>query len=94
MCPDFRLKKLKLKSGDIQVRTRGGLIAVAWKDKREVYMVSNMNHQWRYISILKEKNALKPRIIERHNEHMEYVDQSDVMAKRHSMSRRTVKWTK
>ena len=57
-------------------------------------MVSNMNHQWRDISILKEKNALKPRIIERHNEHMEYVDQSDVMAKRHSMSRRTVKWTK
>jgi hypothetical protein len=30
-----------LKSGDIQERASGGLSAIAWKDKKEIYMLSN-----------------------------------------------------
>jgi hypothetical protein len=31
MAPDFILKKLKFKKGDIQVEIREGLIATVWK---------------------------------------------------------------
>lgn len=57
--PDFRLKKLKLKSSDIQDRTSGGLSAIAWKDKKkDVYMLSN--HLPVEINFCEErKNALK-----------------------------------
>jgi len=35
--------KLKLKRGDVRVSTRGGLTALVWKDRREVYMLTNMD---------------------------------------------------
>ena len=37
---DFGPKQLKLKRGDIRVRTRGGLTTLVWKDRREVYMLT------------------------------------------------------
>jgi hypothetical protein len=40
---DFGPKKLKLKRGDVRVKTRGGLTALVWKDRREVYMLINMD---------------------------------------------------
>jgi len=40
---DFGQKKLKLKRGDVRVKTRGGLTALVWKDRREVYMLTNMD---------------------------------------------------
>ena len=42
MPSDFGPKKLKLTKGDIRVRTRGNLTALAWKDRRDVYMLTNM----------------------------------------------------
>jgi len=30
---DFGPKQLKLKRGDVRVRTRGGLTAIVWKDR-------------------------------------------------------------
>jgi len=40
---DFGTKQLKLKRGDIRVTTRRGLTALVWKDRREVYMLTNMD---------------------------------------------------
>jgi len=40
---DFGPKQLKLKRGDVRVRTRVGLTAFVWKDRREVYMLTNMD---------------------------------------------------
>ena len=40
---DFGPKQLKLKSGDVRVRTRVGLTALVWKDRQEVYMLTNMD---------------------------------------------------
>jgi len=48
---DFEPKQLKLKRGDIRVRTRGGLTALVWKDKREVYMLTWTHHQQKEISV-------------------------------------------
>jgi hypothetical protein len=42
---------------------------------------------------MKEK-SLKPGVEERPSKHLAYVEQSDGMANRYPMSRRTVKWTK
>jgi len=41
MCHDFGLKQIKLKRGDARLKTRGGLTALVWKDRREVYMLTN-----------------------------------------------------
>ena len=40
---DFGPKQLKLKRGDVRVRTRGGLTALVWKDRQEVYMLTNVD---------------------------------------------------
>jgi len=41
---DFGPKQLKLKRDKIRVRTRGGLTALVWKDRREVYMLTWTHH--------------------------------------------------
>jgi len=35
--------RVKLKRGDIRVRTKGGLTTLVWKDRQEVYMLTNMD---------------------------------------------------
>jgi hypothetical protein len=39
-------------------------------------------------------HPMKPHILERYNQHMRYVDNSDHMIKNYLMSRQTFKWTK
>jgi len=41
MPSDFGPKKLKLIKGDIRLRTRVNLTALAWKDRRDVYMLTH-----------------------------------------------------
>jgi hypothetical protein len=66
---------------------------VAWEDKREVYILSNMNQpsaeekfQWR------QESVLKPSTVAHYNNHKQYVDQSDGMANCYLMSQSTFKW--
>ena len=48
---DIRRKSLKLKRGDIVTRVRGTIRAVRWKDRRDVYMLTNMHAPlWKEIS--------------------------------------------
>ena len=87
---DFGPKQLKLKRGDVRVTTRGGLTASVWKDRREVYMLTNMDPPPAERNFCDNSNHLmKPHIVEQYNQHMGYVDNSDHMANSHSMSRRT-----
>ena len=48
---DFGLKQLKVKKCDIRVRTRGGLTALVWKDRQEVYMLTWTHHQQKEIFV-------------------------------------------
>jgi hypothetical protein len=41
MPQDLGHEKMKLKRGDIHVRTGGDLTAVMWRDKRDIYMLTN-----------------------------------------------------
>jgi len=91
---DFGPKQLKLKRGDVRVRTRGGLTALVWKDRQELYMLTNMDPPPAEGSFCDDSNRpVKPHIVELYNRHMGYIDNSDRMANSYSMSRRTFKWT-
>jgi len=57
-------KKLKLKRGDIRVRTRGGLTAFIWNGRREVYMLTNMDPPSTEGNICDDSNhPVKPHIV-------------------------------
>ena len=90
---DFGPKQLKLKRGDVRVRTRGGLTALVWKDIREVYILT-MDPPPGERNFCDDKNhTVKPHIVERYNWHMGYVNNSEHTANRYSMSQRIFKRT-
>ena len=92
--PEFRPKNLILKRGDVRVRTRGGLTALVWKGRQEVYMLTNMDQPPTEGNFCDDRNCpVKPYIVERYDRHMGYVDNSNRMANSYSMSRHTFKWT-
>jgi hypothetical protein len=93
MPPDFGPKKLKLKRGDVRVRTRGNLTALVWKDRRDVYMLTNMDPPPAEGNFCENKRPVKPHIVARYNRHMGYVDNSDRMANSYSVCRHSYKWT-
>ena len=91
---DFGPKQLKMKRGDVRVRTRGCMTALVWKDRQEVYMLTDMDTPTAEGNFCDENNPLvKPHIVEWYNRQKSYVDNSDRMATSYSMSRRTLKWT-
>jgi len=90
---DFGPKQLTLKRGDIRVRTRGGFTALVWKDRREVYMLTNMDPPPAEENFCDSNRPVKPHIVERYNRHMGFVNNSDRMAISYSMDRRNLKWT-
>jgi hypothetical protein len=95
MPDNFRSKELKLKRGDVRVRTSGDMTAVVWKDKYNVHMLTNMHDPPAEGNFCDESgNALKPEIVEHYNQHMRYVNKSDRMANSYSISHRTWKWMK
>ena len=86
MPSDFGPKKLKLTKGDIRVRTRGNLTALAWKDRRDVYMLSNMDPPTEEGNFCDDsKRGVKPQIVAGYNRHMGYVDISEHMTNSYSM---------
>ena len=86
MPSDFGPKKLKLKRGDVRVRTRGGLTALVWKDRREVYMVTNMDPPPAEGNFCDNNCPMKPHIVEQYNRYKCYIDISDHMTNSSSMS--------
>jgi len=91
---DFGPKQLKLKRGDVRVRTKRGLTTLVWKDRQEVYMLTNMDPPPAEGNFCDKNNhPVKPHIVEWYNRHVGYVDNSDHMATSYSMSRCTLKWT-
>ena len=87
-------KKINLRKVDVRVRTRGNLTALAWKDRRDVYILTNMDTPPEEGNFCDDsKRAVKPQIVAWYNRHMGYVDISDRMANRYTMCRRNFKWT-
>ena len=67
---------MKLTKCNIRVRTRGNLTALAWKDGRDVYLLTNMDPPPEEGNFCDDsKRAVNPQIVARYN-----VDISDLMA--------------
>jgi len=95
MSRDIGPKSLKMKRGDIATRVRGTLRAVRWKDRRDVYILSNMHAPPVEGNFTQESGqAIKPRVVEDYNAYMAFVDKSDRMVNSYGIVHRTWKWTK
>jgi hypothetical protein len=81
MPEDLEPKTLRLKHGDIQARTRGDLMAVVWRDKRDVCLLTNIYDPPTEGNYCDEHgNAIKPAIVADYNHHLGHVDNADRMA--------------
>ena len=67
-------KRMTLKRGDLQVRTRSDL-TILWRNKRDVRILTNI-HDPPVEGNFRNSNgkAIKPQIVEDYNRHMGYVD--------------------
>ena len=63
MPKDLKSKTLRLKRGDIRVRTRGDLTAVVWKDKRDVRVLTNIHNPSREGSYRDEHGNVKNQLL-------------------------------
>ena len=89
---DLGPKKMRLKQGDIQVRTGGELTAVLWRGKCYIHMLTNIhnapakgyfcNNHWK---------AIKPQIMADYYRHMGCVDKGNRMADSYSINHHTWK---
>ena len=92
---DIGPKSLKMKRGDIVTRIRGNLRAVWWKDRHDVYILTNMHSPPVEGNFTDDSgNAIKPRVVEDYNAYMGFVDKSDRMVNSYGIARRTWKWIK
>ena len=64
--------------GDTVTRVRGTLRAVRWKDRRDVYILTNMHAPPVEGNFTHESGqAIKPCVVEDYNAYMGFVDNSD-----------------
>jgi len=82
-------KKMTIKRGDLQVRTRGDLTTILWRDKRDVRILTNIHGGPAEGNFCNNNGkAIKPQIVADCNRHMGYVDKGERMAKTMKISRR------
>jgi hypothetical protein len=73
-------RRLILKWGNMKTKVKGDLTAVAWKDRLNVNILTNMHCPPADNSICDwYENALKPVGVQDCNRHMGYIDKSDQM---------------
>jgi len=74
---------------------RGTLRAVCWKDRQDVYILSNIHAPPVEGNFTQESGqAIKPCVVEDYNAYMGFVDKSDRMVNSYGIACRTWKWTK
>jgi len=92
---DIGTKSLKIKRGDIATRVRGTLWAVPRKDRRHVYILTNMHAPLVGRNFTQESGqANRPCVVEDYSAYMGFVDKSDRMVNSYGTAHRTWKWTK
>ena len=80
----------KNEKGVIATRVTGNLRAVRWKDRRDVYILTNMHAPPVEGNFTNESGqAIRPRIVEDCNAYMGFVDKSDRMVNSYGIAHRT-----
>ena len=86
---DIGPKSLKMKRGDIATRVMGTLRALRWKDKRDVYILTNMHAPPVEGNFTDESgHAIKPRVVEDYSACMGFVDKADRMVNSYGIARK------
>jgi hypothetical protein len=84
----------KTEQGWCKVKTRGGLTALVLNDKREIYMLTNMDPPPAERNFCDNSNRpMKPHSVEWYNWHMGYIENSHRMANSYLMNRHSFRWT-
>jgi len=81
----------KLKKGEIVAKHTDHQLAICWKDKKEVTMLSTVHHS---SMIPQEDKPSKPLMVIDYNQHMGLVDKSDMQMSFSDTTRRSMKWYK
>ena len=86
---------MTLQQGDLQVRTRGDLTAILWRDKCNVRILTNLDNAPEEGNFCDNNGkAIKPEIVADYNCYMGYIDNGDRTANSYVINRHTCKWTK
>jgi hypothetical protein len=87
MPKDLKPKTMRLKQGEVRVRTRGELTAMVWKDKRDVGILTNIHDPPSEGNFCDEHgNTIKPVTVADYNHHMGYVNSGDRMGNTYTAS--------
>lgn len=90
--------KLKLSKGETSWQSSDKLLALKWKDRRDVYMLTTM-HENEIITLPKldritNENKKKPLCVIDYNDKMGAVDRSDMLVSSIDSMRKSIKWYK
>ena len=92
---DIGPKSLKMKRENIATRVRRTVRDFRWKDRRDVYILTNMHAALVEGNFTHESGqAIRPGVVEDYNAYVGFVDISDRMFKSYGIARRTWKWIK
>lgn len=85
----------KLKTGEVDWRSSGTMLAVKWKDRRDVVMLTTM-YENKFVTLPKisritKENIKKPVGVVEYNRHMGAVDRSDMLISI-DCTRKSIKW--
>ena len=87
------VKKAKLKKGQVKSYRSSELVAMKFKDKREVLMLTTI-HNEEMVPGLRLPAHHKPRCIADYNKYMGGVDRTDQLMQPYDMARKSLKWYK
>ena len=95
MPQDLAPQTMKLKWGNIHVRTRADLTVILWWDKTDICMMMNIHDVPTESNFCSEGGkVIKPQTVTDYNHHMGNMDKTDRTANTYSISHRTFKWKK
>ena len=90
----------KMKKGDVTaVKMTGGMMALKWRDKRQVTMLSTLHNDSMVSKRRKSRHGpggmediSKPKMVEEYNQYMGGVDKCDQLLSYYGYSHRALKW--
>ncbi|KAK3800749.1 hypothetical protein RRG08_003154 [Elysia crispata] len=89
------MMKQTLNPGESTFRRKDNLVALKWRDKRDVNMLTSATDPRETVTVTTRNvtNKVKPKVIAEYSRHMSAVDQSDQLLSYLPLKRRTSKWT-
>ncbi|XP_064598403.1 piggyBac transposable element-derived protein 4-like [Liolophura sinensis] len=92
------IKNAKLKKGEAIFRQRDSIVALKWKDKRDVAMLSTKHWPTFTITEKRERSTgdliVIPTCILEYNKYMGGLDRADQLSKYYTITRKCIKWWK